>query len=157
MLSVGRNGKSTPHRIHHYRTRERFARRTAAEISFGRGRRFTSCMTSNRDTRVEIEDERSLLAATRAGDERAFGRLATRHLPGLQRFCWLMLGCPDHAHEAVNEALLRGWCRRDRVDPATSARMWLYRLATDVCLENLEATDESGGSGPFDLLKDDDF
>jgi hypothetical protein len=35
--------------------------------------------------------------------------------------------------------------------------MWLYRLANDVCLENLEATDESGGSGPFDLLKDDDF
>ena len=125
-------------------------------MSFGRGRRFTSCMTINRDRNVEIEDERRLLAAARAGDERAFGRLATRHLPGLELYCLLMLGCPDDAHDAVHEALLRGWRGRDRVDPATSARMWLYGLATDVCLEDLDRTDESRGPRPFDSAKDHD-
>jgi DNA-directed RNA polymerase specialized sigma24 family protein len=39
--------------------------------------------------------------------------------------------------------LLRGWRDLDRVAPSASARIWLYRLATDVCLEDLDATDES--------------
>ncbi len=35
---------------------------------------------------MDTADERSLLAAARAGDEKAFGRLASRHRPGLERF-----------------------------------------------------------------------
>jgi RNA polymerase sigma-70 factor (ECF subfamily) len=101
-----------------------------------------------------LTDERYLLAAARAGDEEAFGRLASRHGPGLERFCWLMLGCPDRAHEAVCETLLRGWRNVDRVAPSTSARIWLYRLATNVCLEDLDGTDESGGPRPFDGVRD---
>ena len=93
---------------------------------------------------MDTADERCLLAAARAGDERAFGRLASRHRPGLERFCQLMLGCPHQAHEAVGETLLRGWRDLDRVAPSASARIWLYRLATDVCVEDLDRTDESG-------------
>src|SRR5947209_20516984 len=78
---------------------------------------------------MDIPDERSLIAAARAGDERAFGRLASRHRLGLEVFCLLMLGCPDRAHEAVCETLLRGWLSVDRVVPSTSARIWLYGLA----------------------------
>ena len=85
-------------------------------------------------------DEGCLVAAAQAGDEKAFGRLASRHRPGLEQFCQLMLGCPYRAHEAVCETLLRGWRSVDRVAPSASARIWLYRLATDVCLEDLEAT-----------------
>ncbi len=88
-------------------------------------------------------DERGLLAQARAGDEKAFGRLASRHRTGLERYCQLMLGCPQHAHEAVCESLLRGWRDLDRVAPSASARLWLYRIATDVCLEDLDGTDES--------------
>jgi RNA polymerase sigma-70 factor (ECF subfamily) len=90
-------------------------------------------------------DEPSLLAAARAGDEQAFGRFASRHRPGLQLFCLLMLGCPDRAHDAVCETLLRGWRNVDRVASCASARIWLYRLATGVCLEDLERTDEFRG------------
>jgi RNA polymerase sigma-70 factor, ECF subfamily len=93
---------------------------------------------------VDSEDERGLLGTARAGDEKAFGRLASRHQPALERFCLLMLGCPHRAHHAVCETLLRGWQNLDRVEPSTSARMWLYRLATNVCLEDLDGTDESG-------------
>jgi RNA polymerase sigma-70 factor, ECF subfamily len=130
--------------------------RAAAQMSFGRGGRFTSRMPINRDNNAEIQDERRLLAAAQVGDERAFGRLATRHLPGLELYCLLMLGCPDDAHDAVHETLLRGWRWRDRVDPATTPRIWLYRLATDVCLEDLDTTDESRGPRPFDSAKDHD-
>jgi RNA polymerase sigma-70 factor (ECF subfamily) len=101
-------------------------------------------------------DERGLLAEARAGDELAFGRLASRHRPGLERFCQLMLGCPHQAHEAVCETLLRGWCDLRCVAPSVSARIWLYRLATDVCLEALERTDESRGPQPFDRTEADD-
>jgi RNA polymerase sigma-70 factor (ECF subfamily) len=99
-------------------------------------------------------DERRLLLAARAGDEKAFGRLASYHGPGLELFCLLMLGCPDRAHEAVCETLLRGWRTMDCIPASTSARIWLYRLATNVCLEGLDATDESRGRRPFDGVRD---
>ncbi len=100
---------------------------------------------------LDGEGERSLLRAARAGDETAFGRLALRHEPGLERFCLLMLGCPQRAHHAVCETLLRGWQNVDLVEPSTSARTWLYRLATNVCLEELDGTDEAADSPPFDV------
>lgn len=82
-------------------------------------------------------DERTLLAAAGAGDELAFGALASAYRPGLERFCRLMLGCPDAARDAVRETLLRGWCDLGRGAPSASARIWLYGLATEVCLEDI--------------------
>ena len=102
---------------------------------------------------IDTPDERSLIAAARAGDENAFGRVASRHRPGLELFCLLMLGCPHRGHEAVCETLLRGWRELDRAAPSTPARIWLYGLATDVCLEGLDGTDESGGRQRFDGVR----
>jgi RNA polymerase sigma-70 factor, ECF subfamily len=102
---------------------------------------------------MDTGDERSLLAAARAGDEEAFGRFASHHRPGLDRFCLLMLGCPDRAHDAVCETLLRGWRSVDRLATSASARIWLYRLATNVCLEDLDGTDESKGPRPLDGVR----
>jgi RNA polymerase sigma-70 factor (ECF subfamily) len=103
---------------------------------------------------MDASDERCLLAAARAGDETAFGRLASRHRHGLERFCLLMLGCPQRAHDAVCETLLRGWRNVDCVAPSASARIWLYRLATYVCLEDLDATDEFRSPRPFDGVRE---
>jgi RNA polymerase sigma-70 factor, ECF subfamily len=88
---------------------------------------------------MDTADERSLLADARAGDEKAFGRLASQHRPGLELYCQLMLGCPHQAHEAMCETLVRGWRDLERITPSASARIWLYRLATDVCLEDLDS------------------
>jgi deazaflavin-dependent oxidoreductase (nitroreductase family) len=99
---------------------------------------------------IDTATERILLAEARAGDQKAFGRLASRHRPGLELYCQLMLGCPHHAHEAVCESLLRGWRDLDRVASSASARIWLYTLATDVCLEDLNATDDSQRRQSFD-------
>jgi RNA polymerase sigma-70 factor (ECF subfamily) len=98
------------------------------------------------------EEDCHLLAAARAGDEHAFGRLASRHASGLELFCLLMLGCPREAHAAVQETIVRGWRDLPRVAPSASARIWLYRLAMHVCLEGLDGTDEFRRSGPFDQV-----
>jgi len=97
-------------------------------------------MTTNRDP-GRIDEDRGLLAAARRGDEHAFGRLIEHHRGGLELYCELMLGCPARAHQAVHETLLRGWRELDRVDPHAPARIWLYRLATGVCLEDPDRTD----------------
>ena len=94
-------------------------------------------MTMNTGT-LDTGQERRLLAAAGAGDEVAFGRLASRYRPGLEFFCLLMLGCPHAAHDAVCETLLRGWRELGRVAPSGSLRIWLYGLATHVCLEDLD-------------------
>jgi DNA-directed RNA polymerase specialized sigma24 family protein len=101
-------------------------------------------------------EEQRLLAAAGAGDELAFGRLAASYRPGLECFCLLMLGCPHAAHDAVSETLLRGWRDVGRVAPSGCARIWLYRLAMHVCLEDLDEADESGCRGSFDGVRDTD-
>ena len=100
---------------------------------------------------MDTSDERGFLEAARIGDERAFSRLASIHGPGLREFCLFMLGCPDRTQEAVCETLLRGWRNVDGVTPTISARVWLYQLATNVCLEILDGTDELRGRQPFEL------
>jgi hypothetical protein len=95
---------------------------------------------------LRAAEEHALLGAARAGDEEAFGRLASRYRSGLEIYCRLMLGCPQAAHEAVHETLLRGWRERSHLTPSASARMWLYRLATDICLEDHRGTDAGGRS-----------
>jgi RNA polymerase sigma-70 factor (ECF subfamily) len=88
---------------------------------------------------MDSAEERSLLEAARAGDETAFGRLVSRHRPGLELLCVLMLGCPHRARDAVCEALMRGWRSVDLLAPSASARIWLYGLTINVCLEDLDA------------------
>jgi RNA polymerase sigma-70 factor (ECF subfamily) len=100
------------------------------------------------------EEERSMLAAAGAGDERAFGRLASCYRPRLELFCLLMLGCPHAAHDAVCETLLRGWRDVGRGARPECPRIWLYRLATHVCIEDLDRADESRGRRPFDGVGD---
>ena len=104
----------------------------------------------------DAESERGLLAAARAGDERAFGSLTGHHRDAVELYCRLMLGCPVQAHAAVHEAMLRGWRERDGIAASASVRIWLYRLATEVCLENLGQTDESESRPPFQPVNHDD-
>ena len=88
---------------------------------------------------VDLVDERSLLAAARAGDERAFGRLVERHRNGLEQFCYLMLGDRRHAKCVLEESVLCAWRERELVEPIATGRMWLYRIAMLACLEDLDA------------------
>lgn len=60
-----------------------------------------------------------------------------RHRHELHVHCYRMLGSFDDAEEVLQEALLRAWARRDTFEPGSNARAWLYRIATNACLDLL--------------------
>jgi DNA-directed RNA polymerase specialized sigma24 family protein len=91
-----------------------------------------------------------LLDAARGGDERAFGILLERHRPGLEKVCCLMLGDPQHAEHAMQEAVLTAWRERGLAARSSPVRMWLYRIAVRVCLEARGACDEFQRREAFD-------
>jgi RNA polymerase sigma-70 factor (ECF subfamily) len=88
-----------------------------------------------------IESTALTAAAIRAGDEEAFNHLAGRHRRELLIHCYRMLGSLDDAEDAVQDALLRAWRYRESLIEGAPLRPWLYRVATNVCLDAI-ARDE---------------
>ena len=81
--------------------------------------------------------DNSALVAAQAGDEQAFVRLTAPHRQPLHRHCYRMLASFDEAEDAVQETFLRAWRARETFDGSSLARAWLYRIATNVCLDAL--------------------
>src|SRR5215218_9076656 len=79
-----------------------------------------------------------LIAAARAGDERAFRRLVEPYRTALEVHCYRMLGSPHDAEDLVQETLLRAWRGLDRFQRRSSVHTWLYRIATIACLDELD-------------------
>ena len=70
-------------------------------------------------------------------DDHAFALLATCYRPELRRHCLRMLRSPEQAEDAVQETLLRAWRSRTGFAGRASVRSWLYRIATNVCLDEI--------------------
>src|SRR3979490_67661 len=68
----------------------------------------------------------------------AFGELE-RHRRDLTAYCYRMLGSPFDAEDAVQDAFVRAWRARDRFEGRSAARSWLYKIATNVCLDMLKS------------------
>lgn len=71
------------------------------------------------------------------GDESAFATLTERHRRELHVHCYRMLANFDEADDAVQETFLRAWRNRQSFDGGTLVRAWLYRIATNVCIDML--------------------
>ena len=79
--------------------------------------------------------DRQLLASARSGDESAYQSLVERHRSELHAHCYRMLGSVHDAEDALQDALLRAWKGLPKFEGRSSLRSWLYKIATNSCLD----------------------
>jgi RNA polymerase sigma-70 factor, ECF subfamily len=68
----------------------------------------------------------------------AFGELE-QHRAELTSYCYRMLGSPFDAEDAVQDTFVRAWRSRESFEGRAAVRSWLYRIATNVCLDTLKS------------------
>jgi len=104
-----------------------------------------------------VVGEQALIEDARRGDDHAFGRLIEPYWPELHAHCYRLLGSVHDADDALQDALLRAWRGLPRFDGRRPLRPWLYKIATNVCLDLIARRPRRwlpadygppGGSGP---------
>jgi len=91
---------------------------------------------------IGIESEN--LESARAGNQEAFEQLIEPHRRELLVHCYRILGSFDDAEDALQEMLLRAWKNLYSFEGRSSLRAWLYKIATNTCLDALDTRKRRG-------------
>src|SRR5258708_39079303 len=88
--------------------------------------------------------ETTRLEAARSGDQQQFSELVEPYRRQLQVYCYRLLGSLQDAEDAVQETMLGAGRRLDTFEGRASFRAWLYKIATNVCLDVLDRAARRG-------------
>lgn len=84
---------------------------------------------------VDTRPEELGVSDLREADEATFTGLAEKHRRELHVHCYRMLGSFEDAEDTVQETFLRAWRRRETFEGRSTFRAWLYKIATNACLD----------------------
>ena len=99
---------------------------------------------SSREQPAQSLTDRDLVVAYQAGDPAAYEEMYRRYSHRVERICLRMLGNPQDADEATQEAFLKAFQALPRFNGNYQLGAWLARIASNVCLDQLRARSRSG-------------
>ena len=80
-------------------------------------------------------------------DQAAFEAQVRRHTRELRVHCYRMTGSLEESEDLVQETFLRAWRKREQFEGRASLRAWLYKIATNACLDALDKRPRAVGPG----------
>lgn len=95
-------------------------------------------------------NERELIARLQKRDEAAFEELIRQYEKKVYTLCFRMCGNSEDAEEAAQDAFLALWRGIDRFRQESSLSTWIYRLATNACIDTLRRRKKQSGSVSLD-------
>ena len=93
---------------------------------------------------IKIEHESENLVSAISGNDEAFERLVEPYRRELLVHCYRILGSLEDAEDLFQETLLRGWRHLDSFQGRSSFRAWLYKIATNACLDAIAVRKQRG-------------
>jgi RNA polymerase sigma-70 factor, ECF subfamily len=88
---------------------------------------------------INIEEQTELVASARAGDQGAFEKLVEPYRREILVHCYRILGSFEDAEDISQEVLVRVWKHLASFEGRSSLRTWLYKVATNACLDALDS------------------